>query len=119
MAGVVATSLHPANLVLFFPFLFFFFSFLRSEWTQTFRGARIACASWHPSIDTLALCESCSMSLSPQAMKSSMIKDKRLDENEKEESGYDKRKIGCQLKVGFYHTPSNTGLTGYTIYNGR
>ena len=46
-----------------------------------------------------------------------MLEDKgRMRLKRKEESGHDKRKIGCQLRVGFYHTPSMTGLTGVTGY---
>ena len=51
MAGVVATSLHPVNLVSLV-------TLVSAKWTQTFRGARIACASWQPLfIYTLALCK--------------------------------------------------------------
>lgn len=52
------------------------------------------------------------MSVSPQAMKISRIK---VGQIEKKEYGHDRRKIGCQLRVGFYHTPSITGVTGYTM----
>ena len=57
MAGVVATSLHPANLVHI------------AKWTQTFRGARIACASWHPLSTPLHFANPAPMSVSPQATK--------------------------------------------------
>ena len=69
-----------------------------------------------PSIYTLALCESCSnvrVSTSDE-----IAKDNVGSRIEKGEYGHDKRMIGCQLRVGFHHTPNTTGVTGY-LYNGR
>ena len=106
MAGVVATSLHPLNLVHV------------AKLTQTFRGARIACASWHPLSTPLHHLHSTNPAECPCLHKRpsfSWISWIRLKRKSMGRGRDDKRMIGCQLRVGFYHTPNIAGATGYRM----